>query len=80
MLAGIRRDGPSQKLVLTTTVTDAAVRTLQDDRARLLLFLDQRSASGTTGKTTDVGAVLAVDAVRRNAHWQISALDPLGGS
>ncbi|MFC4910231.1 hypothetical protein [Actinomadura gamaensis] len=80
MLAAVRRDAPAQKLVLTTTVTDAAVRTLQNDRARLLLFLDQRSASGATGKSTDVGAMLAVDAVRRNGHWQIAALDPLGGS
>ncbi|GAA4054087.1 hypothetical protein [Actinomadura miaoliensis] len=75
MFATVRRQAPMQKLVLTTTVTDGAVRMLQGDRARLLLFADQRSTRGTDGTSSYAGAMLAVDAIRRDGRWRIAAID-----
>jgi len=80
MFAEVRRQGPGQKLVLTTTVTEGAVKMLQGDRARLLLFADQRSTRGSDGKSSYAGAMLAVDAVRRAGHWQIAGIDTLSGT
>lgn len=90
MLAPVRKQGKGQKLVLTTTVTDAAVEQIDGDRARVLLFADQRSVrtgakggkagKGATGKKASddsayAGAMLAVDAVRRGGEWKIAAID-----
>lgn len=77
MLAQVRAQAPSRRLVLTTTVTDSAVELLEGDRARLLVFADQRN-TGTTGKqTTYAAAMLAVDATRSGGTWKISNLDTL---
>ncbi|MDH6125063.1 hypothetical protein P3T39_002010 [Kitasatospora sp. GP82] len=40
---GVPVPGPQQKPVLTTTVTDAGVAVIDGDRARLLIFADQRN-------------------------------------
>lgn len=71
----VRKEAPAQKLVLTTTVTDSAVQTLQGDRARLLLFADQRNTRTSDGKSSYAAAMLAVDAVRQGGHWKISNID-----
>ncbi|GAA4835233.1 hypothetical protein [Kitasatospora terrestris] len=80
MLAQVRQQAPQQKLVLTTTVTDAGVVRLDGDRARLLVFADQRNvstAAGTTGKddASYAAAMFAVDAVREGGRWRIAAID-----
>jgi Mce-associated membrane protein len=83
LVGQVRAQASRQKLVLTTTVTDGAVEMLQGNRARLLLFADQRSTRtatpATNQATTYAAAMLAVDAVRQGGHWKISAIDTLGG-
>ncbi|MFG2820861.1 hypothetical protein ACGFX4_15700 [Kitasatospora sp. NPDC048365] len=80
MLAQVRRQAPQQKLVLTTTVTDAGVVRLDGDRARLLVFADQRNvstAADATGKdnASYAAAMFAVDAVREGGRWRIAGID-----
>jgi Mce-associated membrane protein len=81
MLAQVRAQATAQKLVLTTTVTDSAVEMLEGDRARLLIFADQRNtrtSGGTSGKdTTYAAAMLAVDAARQHGAWKITNIDTL---
>ncbi|MFE0874067.1 hypothetical protein ACFW4X_04120 [Streptomyces smyrnaeus] len=109
LLARVRAQDSGQKHVLTTTVTDSAVTTLEGDRARVLLFADQHSArtaanakgedgakdkSGTKDESgakdkggggeqakddnaTYAGAMLAVNAVRKDGAWRIAAIDTL---
>jgi Mce-associated membrane protein len=78
MLTEVRAQAPSQKLVLTTTVTDSAVELLEGDRARLLVFADQRNTrTGGKDTTTYAAAMLAVDAARRDGTWKITNLDTL---
>ncbi|WP_432124678.1 hypothetical protein [Streptomyces sp. C10-9-1] len=98
LLAPVREQGPRQRLVLTTTVTDSGVERVEGDRARVLVYADQSStrtaterAASDTGKagagtgdaapqgaTTYAAAMLAVDLVRQDATWRITALDTLG--
>ncbi|MFI6518976.1 hypothetical protein ACIBF1_25695 [Spirillospora sp. NPDC050679] len=79
MFAGVRKEGPAQRLVLTTTVTDGAVTLLTGDRARLLLFADQRNTRATDGRGVSAPTMLAVDAVRRDGRWKISGIDAFTG-
>lgn len=76
MLAQVRAQAPEQKLVLTTTVTEAGVELLDGDRARLLIFADQSNTrTGKGAETTYAAAMFAVDAVRRGDTWRIAAID-----
>ncbi|MEU9760407.1 hypothetical protein ACFYYY_14325 [Streptomyces sp. NPDC001834] len=76
MLAQVRAQGPKQKLVLTTTVTDSGVEVLDGDRARLLIFADQSNTrTGASQERTYAAAMFAVEAVRRDGTWRISAID-----
>lgn len=78
MLAGVRREAPRQKLVLTTTITHSAVELLQGGRARLLVFGDQRDTRATTKETTYAAAMFAVDVIRQDGTWKITNIDTLG--
>jgi Mce-associated membrane protein len=87
MIAEVRAQGPARKLVLTTTVTDTGVEMIDGDRARVLVFADQRdtstaSTAGTAGAgkagTTYAAAMFAVDAVRHGGTWRLAAIDTFG--
>ncbi|MCK8680632.1 hypothetical protein [Streptomyces lichenis] len=76
LMKQIRAQGPAQKLVLTTTVTDSGVQVLDGDRARLLVFADQVSTrTGKDGGDTVAAAMFAVDAVRQAGTWRIARID-----
>jgi Mce-associated membrane protein len=76
MFGQVRQQGPTQKLVLTTTVTDGGVSLLRDGRARMLLYADQRNTRTTDGKTSYAAAMLTVDAIRTHDRWQIDGINP----
>lgn len=76
MLAQVRRQAPVQKLVLTTTVTDSGVELIDGDRARVLIFADQRNTrTAPKEETTYAAAMFAVDAVHQDGGWRISNID-----
>jgi Mce-associated membrane protein len=77
MFGPVRRQAAADKPVLTTTVTDSGVSMLQGDRARVLIFADQRNTRTAGDQTTHAGAMLAVDAVRQGGTWKISNFDTL---
>jgi len=76
----VRQDAPQEKLVLTTTVTSSGVEFLDGSRARLLIFADQRDTAGVAHKTTDAGAMFAVNAVNQSGRWKISSIDTFGAA
>ncbi|MEO3765603.1 hypothetical protein [Streptomyces sp. B8F3] len=78
MLADVREQAPSQKLVLTTTVTDSAVELADDGGARVLVFADQRNTRTDTDETSYGAAMVAVDAVKDGDRWRISNIDTFG--
>ncbi|WP_409236412.1 hypothetical protein [Streptomyces sp. PA5.6] len=76
MIARVRAQGERQKLVLTTTVTQSGVEVIDGDRARVLVFADQRNTSTAKGgSATQAAAMFAVDAVRRGGSWRIANID-----
>ncbi len=76
----VRQDAPKEKLVLTTTVTNSGVEFLDGSRARLLIFANQRDTAGAAHKTTDAGAMFAVNAVNQGGRWKISSIDTFGAA
>ncbi|TDC89158.1 hypothetical protein [Actinomadura sp. 7K507] len=78
LFALVRKQAPEQKQVLTTTVTDSAVKSLTDDRARLLVFADQRNTRTDKNETSYSAAVFAVDAIHTDGKWKITKIDTLG--
>jgi Mce-associated membrane protein len=76
----VRQDAPQEKLILTTTVTNSGVEFLDGNRARLLIFADQRDTAGAAHKTTDAGAMFAVNAVSQGGRWKISSIDTFGAA
>ena len=76
MLAQVRAQAPRQKLVLTTTVTEAGVELLDGDRARVLIFADQSNTrTGKDAETAYAAAMCAVEAVRKGDTWRIADID-----
>jgi Mce-associated membrane protein len=75
----VRQRAAKDKLVLTTTVTDSGVELLQGDRARLLIFVDQRNTRTVDDQTAYGTAMLAVNAVSQNGRWKIENIDTLAG-
>jgi Mce-associated membrane protein len=75
----VQQDAPAQHLVLTTKVTDAGVELLVGDRARVLIFADQRDTRKTTSQTSYAGAMFAVNAVMRDGRWKIENIDTFTG-
>jgi Mce-associated membrane protein len=71
----VRLDAPKEKLVLTTTVTNAGVEYLIGNQARVLIFANQQDTAGAAHKTTDAGAMFAVNAVYQGGRWKIAHID-----
>jgi Mce-associated membrane protein len=68
----VRTQAPTQKLMVTTKVVASGVTTLQGDRARLLVFLDQLATRGDNGQSSVAAAELTVAAQRQGEHWVIT--------
>jgi len=72
----VRKDAPSQKLIVTTAVTSVSVEMLTGHQARLLIFAtetDRRASGG--GQPASAGAMLAVNAVSDGGTWKIETID-----
>ena len=76
LFAQVRDKAPAQKLVLTTRVVYSAVQSLEGDRARLLVFLDQSATRVDTDTTNAAAAQLSVTAKREGGHWVITDMAP----
>ena len=70
----VQQDAPTQHLVLTTTVTNIGVELLVGDRARLLIFADQRDVRLPSRQASYAGAMFAVNAVRAGSSWKIDSI------
>ncbi|MBB4912121.1 hypothetical protein [Actinophytocola algeriensis] len=76
LFAEVRDKAPAQKLVLTSRVVYSAVQSLEGDRARLLVFLDQSATRVDTNTTNGAAAQLSVTAKREGGHWVITDMAP----
>ncbi|WP_019629856.1 hypothetical protein [Actinomadura atramentaria] len=72
ILAPVKQQAPAQRLALTTRVVRSGVVSLDDDRAELLLFLDQRTTRAGRPVGTAAAAQLTVTARRSGDRWRIT--------
>lgn len=69
----VRQRAPEQRLTVTTHVVGTAVRSLTDEQAQVLAFLDQ-TATRANGKPSTAAAQLLVTARREGKDWLITNL------
>lgn len=72
LYAEVKKQAPQQKLVLTTTVQSAGVKALTQDRAELLVFVDQRAVRTDNAQNSAGPAQLLVNAERIGGAWKIT--------
>ncbi|KQY56667.1 hypothetical protein [Nocardioides sp. Root140] len=77
LLKNLQEKAPGQKLVLTAQVQAAAVKELNDDRATLLVFLDQTSKRVDDKEASISAAQLSIEARKVDGAWTITQLRPL---
>jgi Mce-associated membrane protein len=73
----LEEKAPGQELVLSAQVQSAAVKTLTDSTATLLVFLDQSSQRKTDAEASVSAAQIAVDATKVDGIWKVTGLQPL---
>jgi Mce-associated membrane protein len=74
----VHRQAPKQKLVITTTVSNAGVELLTPNTARVLVFAVE-SDSKANGTPSSFGTMLAVNLVRDGGTWKITGIDTFSG-
>jgi Mce-associated membrane protein len=77
LYADLQQRAPGQKLDLTAEVQVAAVQELTQDRATLLVFVDQRSTRAQDEESSVSAAQLSITVERDGAVWAITGLEPL---
>lgn len=75
LFAQIKQQAPAQKLVVTVKVVTSGVKMLQDNRAQVLLFLDQTATRTDANQTNSGAAQLTVNAEKRGGNWVITDLN-----
>lgn len=73
----LQQKAPGQQLVLSAQVQSAAVKTLTDSTATLLVFLDQSSQRKTDSEASVSAAQISVDATKIGGVWKVTGLKPL---
>lgn len=77
LFASLQQKAPDQKLVLTAKVAAIGVVELNDDKADLLVFIDQSSRRAKDKDASVSAAQLSVKAERKSGKWIITGLKPL---
>jgi Mce-associated membrane protein len=80
LFALVQQDAPTEKLVVTTRVTNVGVELLTGGRSRLLVFANQQDSRAGTSQTSYGGAMFAVTAVDQGGSWRIESIDTFTGS
>jgi Mce-associated membrane protein len=75
--ASARTRAVTEKLIRTTTVRAAGVRSLRGDEASVLLFLDQQTITQGGGAPSSSVAQLSVTAKRVDGRWKLAELTAL---
>jgi Mce-associated membrane protein len=75
LFGSIASQARAQRMSLTSTVREAAVRVLRADEAEVLVFLDQTSSRGDTGQHTASAAVFSTTITRTDGDWKVADMD-----
>ncbi|WP_436492415.1 hypothetical protein [Actinokineospora sp. HUAS TT18] len=73
----LKEQAPAQKLILTTKVRDLGVTRLEQDKADMLVFVDQSTTRTEQNQTTASGAQFGIRAEKVDGVWKITDFDML---
>ena len=76
LFGALKQLAPQQQAVLTTTVPAVGVLQVQNDRARLLMMVDQNGTRMGSQPIAGTSARLIVAAQRVDGHWKIAEVTP----
>jgi len=74
LMGEVQRLAPQQKMVVTVKVSRSAVIMLDDDRARVLVFVDQTSTRTDQNQTSSGSAQLYVNMQEVDGKWKLTDL------
>ncbi|RNL62429.1 hypothetical protein EFK50_11700 [Nocardioides marmoriginsengisoli] len=77
LFASLQQRAPGQKLTLSAQVQVVGVQELTESRAKLLVFLDQKSTRENDKQASVSAAQLSITAERKGGNWAIIGLKPL---
>ncbi|SDN14550.1 hypothetical protein [Allokutzneria albata] len=72
LFAEVRKLAPEQKIVLTTTTRQVGVKSIEGDRALVLVFADQHVERTADGRREDVPVQVTLTTERADGRWRIS--------
>jgi Mce-associated membrane protein len=72
----VKQLAPKEQAVMTTAVPAAGVLQLRDDRARLLMMVDQNGTKAGAQPIGGASARLVVEAQLVDGHWKIAEVTP----
>ncbi|MFB9905298.1 hypothetical protein [Allokutzneria oryzae] len=72
LFAEVRKLAPEQKIVLTTTTRQVGVKSVEGDRALVLVFADQHVERTADGRREDVPVQVTLTTERIDGRWRIS--------
>ncbi|GAA4859713.1 hypothetical protein [Saccharopolyspora cebuensis] len=71
LFAPVKQQAPVQQIVVTATVKNSAVTFLQDDRAEVLLFVDQHAKRAADPEPSIIPAQVAIGAEKHGDTWKV---------
>ncbi|MFD2397405.1 hypothetical protein ACFSVJ_12390 [Prauserella oleivorans] len=75
LMGEVKRLAPEQKIVVTVQATRSAVVTLDDDRAKVMVFIDQTATRASDNRSSAGGAALWFTTERRDGAWKVTDMD-----
>jgi len=75
LFADMTAQAVEQKVTLTSTVKDAAVRVLTDDHAEVLVFIDQNATRADTNATNAANTMFLATFTLVDGDWKVSDID-----
>ncbi|MEY7972070.1 hypothetical protein AB8O38_08720 [Saccharomonospora xinjiangensis] len=80
LMGDYREQAAKQKIVVTTTAVRSAVVSLNDDRAKVMVYVDQVATRAGNEKPMGGPAAMWFEAERRDGAWKVADLNVYGST
>ncbi|RBM22803.1 hypothetical protein DI005_05015 [Prauserella sp. PE36] len=71
----LKRLAPEQQMVVTVKATRSAVVMLDDDRAKVMVYIDQTATRASDNQNSSGGAALWFTTEKRDGKWKVTDMD-----